>query len=104
MRKDRRALLEEYAKYLVHLGQTTSANEVYRDLLRYWPYALHNHRRFSQSLLEAAVSAHDSGNRGVEDSCLYESEQVIRKLLEIAPADRWAVDFLHRVQHKIYKQ
>jgi tetratricopeptide (TPR) repeat protein len=102
VRNDRRALLEEYALFLVRSGQIARAHELYRELLRSWPYHLHNHRRFAQSLLDAAGAARASGGRGLEDSCVQEAEQVIRKLLEIAPADRWAAETLHRVQHRVY--
>jgi tetratricopeptide (TPR) repeat protein len=102
MKNDRRTLLEEYAKFLARMRNTTKAHELYRDLLRYWPYALHNHRRFAQCLIDTAASARNSGSQGLEDSCVSEAEQVIRKLLEIAPADRWAADFLNRIQHRGY--
>jgi tetratricopeptide (TPR) repeat protein len=102
VKNDRRALLEEYAIFLGRTGNAHKSHEVYRDLLRGWPYALHNHRRFAQSLLGAASAASTTGSRGIEDSCLQEAEQVIRKLLEIAPSDRWAAELLHRIQQRIY--
>jgi|GEM_PF-4330487 len=101
-KNDRRTLLEEYTLFLGRADQTLRCHELYRELLRIWPYALHNHRRFAQALLNAASAARSNGRQGIEDSCLIEAEQVIRKLLEIAPADQWAVDFLHRVEHRLY--
>jgi tetratricopeptide (TPR) repeat protein len=77
MRNDRRTLLEEYAQFRARSGDTSQAHETYRDLLRYWPYHLHNHRRFAQSLLETASEARHHRRQGVEDSCVAANRQLI---------------------------
>lgn len=102
VKSDRRTLIEENALFQLRSGNVARAHEAYRELLRLWPYELHNHRRFAQSLFDAAAAARADGSRGSEDASLQEAEQVIRRLLEIAPADRWAAEFLIRVQQRAY--
>jgi tetratricopeptide (TPR) repeat protein len=101
-RRDRRAVLEEYAKFLDRKKDYPKAHDTYRDLLRQWPHELHNYRRFAASLSDAAGAAKASGNPGTEDACFHEAQQVLRKLLEIAPHDQWAAEILQRVQHRMY--
>lgn len=102
-RKDKLALMEEYSQFLLHIGETSKGLEAYRDLLRAFPYSLHNRRRFAQALLNTARDASYDSNRPLEDSCIHEAEQVVRKLLEIAPKDQWATSMLHNIQHRIYQ-
>jgi hypothetical protein len=101
-RRDRRAVLDEYAKFLDRKKDYPKAHDAYRDLLRYWPHELHNYRRYAASLNDAAGAAKASGSRGAEDACFQEVQQVLRKLLEIASHDQWAADTLQRVQHRMY--
>jgi tetratricopeptide (TPR) repeat protein len=102
VRSDRRALLEEYAKFLDRKGSHAEAHDKYRELVQKWPFVLHNYRRFVSSLLEAAGEARENRSHTVEQACEQEAQDILQKLLEIAPGDVWAADNLHRVQHRSY--
>jgi len=94
-------LLEEYAMFLVRNGDKR-AIEVYRELLRWWPYELHNYRRFAAYLHETAWDASHDRNGELEESVLREAKSVLEQLLAFAAADAWAVDMLHKVESRIY--
>jgi tetratricopeptide (TPR) repeat protein len=101
--KSRRAMLEAYARFLEKQKQFIEAHHRYRELIQSWPFALHNHRKFGQSLLEAAAEAHDCGAIAQEDACIGEAEQVLRTLLEKAPQDKWAEALLHRAKNRVFR-
>ena len=102
IRHSRIAILEEYAHYLDLKEQYSLAHDKYRELLRQRAYDLHIYRRFASSLLKAACVAKVEGSMGKEDACVHEAEQVLRKLLDIAPTDEWATGALHKAQLRVY--
>ncbi len=98
----RRPILEALAEYFEKLERYSEAFPVYRELVASWQNHLHLLRRFCKCLLDAAAYYRGNGESAREDSAVSEARSSLKRLLQIAPLDKWAADALHRTEHRLY--
>lgn len=99
-----RPLLETYAFFYEKQEKFVDAFRMYREAIAVAPNHLHVYRSFARCLLTAAASYGSQSNSAQEDSAVAEARQVLGKLLQIAPLDRWAADALQRAEQRTYKR
>jgi tetratricopeptide (TPR) repeat protein len=101
-RDGRLAVMEEYALFLSQRGRYSEAHAMFREVLRARQHDLHVYRRFAKSLMRNAAAAKAHRDMPGESACNDEAVRVLKKLLEIAPEDRWAQDELYRAERHNY--
>lgn len=95
-------VLEAYSQFLSERGMFTRAHSLFRKVIRMRRHELFLQRRFAKSLTEAARTYAQVGDHATEDACQEEARQVLLKILEVAPYDKWAAGQIEGVDNRAY--